>query len=401
MIAVTIEDVLNEKLLDGCIKQVISKKRMPGVDNIDAEKFPAWWSENKEAILTSIRNGSYTPNNALLVMVNKKGSKKKRRLEIPCLIDKIIEMAIHKALSPEFEKQFSKTSYGFITERGTFPALYKCLELLNSGKQYIVDLDISGFFDNVSHAPIIERLNKELNDSVLRKLIIKYMRTRVVTRSGAIYDKRRGVSQGSPLSPLLANIALDQLDKELDWKNINYVRYADDIAIFCDSQKAALDILVFVGRYLKEKLHLYLNKEKTKVVNPEELRFLGYSFCKVHGRYVLSVDSNNSQKMMQGIEKQLNRRGNLTYLDRINRLSGFNRGWLNYYKLAQENDLFKLIKLADKTETSMLRDMSAKNKDIVRCLYDSKQFVSMEEWYNTILSRKAALPYIFLPKRGY
>ena len=387
MINVTIEDVLDEKKIDECIRRVVSKKRVSGVDHIDSEKFPDWWTENKKSILDAVRNGSYIPNDALLILINKSGSNKKRRIEIPCMIDKIIETSIHKTLSPEFEKNFSENSFGFISGRGTYPALYKCLEFLNSGKQHILDLDISGFFDNVSHAAIKERLDEELNDDILKDLITKYMRTRVTTSNGSVYTKRKGVSQGSPLSPLLANVALDRLDKELDWRNAKYVRYADDIAIFCDCKKDAIDTLIFVSSFLKDRLHLYLNKEKTRVVNPEEFRFLGYSFRKADGRYVFSVDANSAKKMVSRIEKHLSYRGKKPYSDRINRLGGFNRGWLNYYKLAQENDLFKLIKLADKTEISMLREMSAQNTDTIKYLYDSKQFVSMEEWYNTLLSR--------------
>ena len=387
MINVTIDDVLAKNMIDECARLVSSKHRMPGVDNIDSEKFPAWWIENKEQILESIRNGSYIPHAAFLVMISKNASSKKRRLEIPCMVDKVIETAIHKTLSPEFDKTFSVNSYGFISGRGTSPALYKCLEFLNGGKQYILDLDIASFFDNVSHEPIKKRLGEELCDEILKELIIKYMRTRVVTRNGAVYAKRKGVSQGSPLSPLLANIALDRLDKELDWRNIKYVRYADDIAIFCDCKKEAIDTLIFVNSYLSNELHLYLNKEKTKVVKPEEFKFLGYSFTKMNGKYVFAVDNENVEKVKVKIEKHLNCKRKQTDIDRINRIGAFNRGWLNYYMLAEENSLFRLIKCADRTELNILREMVVNNTELVKCLYDSKQFVSMEEWYNTILSR--------------
>lgn len=386
MISITLDDVLEESLIQESVDRVSSKKRMPGVDNISAEVFQMWWNRNKDIVIKDILDGKYKPRDALKIMINKSGSNKKRILEVPCMVDKMIETAIHKVLSSEFNKLFSDNSFGFIEGRGTKPALYKCLEYMNSGERYIIDMDICSCFDNISHFVIKERLNEEIEDKRLVDLIMKYVRTRVRTRKGNIYVKRKGISQGSPLSPLLANIALDYLDKVLEMNGINFVRYADDIVIFCKTHNQAIARLLYVERVLDENLNLKINNEKTNIVKPDQLIYLGYAFRKVDRKYELAVNDEIALKAAKHIDRNMRKHAK-NRLDRIDRLGSFNRGWVNYYIHSDERSLFKVIKFIDNEEYKKIAEECRKSNMNMILLYDSKHFVSMQEWYLVQKSR--------------
>lgn len=332
-----LEMILSAQNLNRAYKQVKSNKGSGGIDELGVDDLLPYLLDHKEELLQSIAQGTYRPNPVRRVEIPKEGGKK-RQLGIPTVVDRVIQQAIAQILSPIYEPLFSKFSYGFRPKRSAHDALKQCQEYINSGYKYTVDMDLEKYFDTVSHIKLIEVLFRTITDGRVISLIHKYMNAGVIEK-GQFVETRIGVPQGGPLSPLLSNIMLNELDKELDSRSHKYVRYADDCMILCKSKRAAQRTLTHIIPFIEEKLYLKVNKEKTVVAHVKDVKFLGHGFYINKGRGLLRVHPKSIAKMKETI-KSLTSRSNGWGNDRRKvSLRQYITGWVNYFKLADMKNL--------------------------------------------------------------
>ena len=271
-----LEYILTPDNLHRAYKQVKANEGSGGIDRMEIEQLLPYLRAHKEEITESLLGGSYRPNPVRRVEIPKEGGKT-RQLGIPTVVDRVIQQSISQVLSLVYEPKFSETSYGFRPRRSAHQALRKAQEIINSGYKYCVDLDLEKFFDTVSHSKLIQLLGETIKDGRVISLIHKYLNAGVMV--GHKYeDTTEGVPQGGPLSPILSNIMLTELDRELEKRGLPFVRYADDCVIFCKSPRAAERVCESISKFIEGKLFLKVNREKTHVGSVHGQKFLGYSF---------------------------------------------------------------------------------------------------------------------------
>ncbi|MCS2930573.1 group II intron reverse transcriptase/maturase [Bacteroides ovatus] len=327
------ELILSPSNLNKAYKAVSSNKGCGGIDKMSCEQLFPWLLANKDDLISSLQNGTYRPNPVRRVEIPKDNGKK-RLLGIPTVVDRLVQQAIHQVLTPIYERQFSMASYGFRPKRGCHDALRRAQKIVNDGYRYVVDLDLERFFDTVSHSKLIEILSRTIKDGRVVSLIHRYLRSGVMNR-GLFEASTEGTPQGGPLSPLLSNIMLNELDKELERRGHLFVRYADDAMIFCKSKRAVQRVKESITRFIEGQLFLKVNREKTVVSYVQGVKFLGYSFYVMKGKCLLTVHPQSKSKMKFNL-KELTRRSNgWGYECRKQRLKEYIRGWLGYYHLAQ------------------------------------------------------------------
>lgn len=257
-----LDEILNQENLNKAYKKVVSNKGVAGVDGITVGEVAEYIKEHKEEIIEKIRNRMYKPQPVKRVQIPKENGKI-RNLGIPTVIDRIIQQAMVQVLSPIFEKQFNDNSYGFRIGRSCEQAVIKALEYLNDGYEWIVDIDLEKFFDTVNHDRLITIIRRTIKDGEVISLIRKYLSAGVMDK-GVKKATEIGTPQGGNLSPLLSNIMLNELDKELEARGLNFVRYADDCIILVKSEKAANRVLNSITKFIEKKLGLKVNAEKAK-----------------------------------------------------------------------------------------------------------------------------------------
>ena len=295
-----LEMMLSPTNLNRAYKKVKSNKGSGGVDGLSVEDLLLYLLEHKESIVNSIIQGTYRPNPVRRVEIPK-GPKKTRPLGIPTVVDRVIQQSIAQILSPIYEPQFSPYSYGFRPKRSAHDALKQCQKYISEGYIYCVDMDLEKFFDKVSHSKLIEVLSRTIKDGRVISLIHKYLNAGVIEK-GVFAKTEIGVPQGGPLSPLLSNVMLNELDKELEKRGHKFVRYADDCMIFCKSERAAQRTLESIVTFIENKLFLRVNVEKTVVAHIKDVKFLGYSFCISKGKVLLRVHPKSIDKMKEKIK---------------------------------------------------------------------------------------------------
>lgn len=273
-----INEIISYQNILEAIKQVKSNKGAPGVDKMAVDEIESYIKEHYEEIKEQILSKKYKPQPVRRVYIPKANGKK-RPLGIPTVIDRVIQQAIAQVLSPIYENYFSDSSYGFRPNRDCHKAMDKALEYINEGYTFIIDVDIEKYFDTVNHDKLISILREHMNDSTTLHLIRSFLKAGVM-ENGLVSPNTEGVPQGGPLSPLLSNIYLDKLDKELEYRGLRFVRYADDFNIFVKSKDSAKRVKESVSSWLERKLFLKVNSEKTKIVRPSESEFLGFGFWK-------------------------------------------------------------------------------------------------------------------------
>ena len=338
-----LEEILQNDNLNKAYKKVKSNKGSGGVDGMDVEELLTYLQKHGRRLNQQILDGKYRPNPVRRVEIPKEEKGKFRRLGIPTVVDRVYQQAIAQVLSPIFEKQFSKNSFGFRPKRGAHNALKQCQENANDGYVFVVDMDLEKFFDNVCQSKLIEVLSRTIKDGRVISLIHKYMNAGVV--SNGLFEKTDiGVPQGGPLSPLLSNIMLNELDKELERRGHRFVRYADDLMIFCKSKKSAERTLNNILPYIEGKLFLKVNREKTCVAHISKVKYLGYTFYS-HKGIRFRVHSKSVEKMKNKLRELTDRNNAWSNEYRIQKLQQFVKGWINYFKLA---DMKKLMKEMDK-----------------------------------------------------
>lgn len=338
-----LEQILSPSNLNRAYKRVRSNKGKGGVDKMEVDALKAYLVENRDELLQSIRDGKYRPKPVRRVEIPKENGRK-RLLGLPTVVDKVIQQAITQVLSPIYEKQFSAHSYGFRPGRNAHQALEKCRDYISDGYIYAVDMDLQQFFDTVNHSKLVEILSRTIKDGRVISLIHKYLRAGVII-GNKFEETELGVPQGGPLSPLMSNVMLNELDKELQRRGHCFVRYADDLMIVCKSKRSAERTLRNIIPFIEDKLFLKVNKEKTNVSNISKTKFLGYTFYRNKGRGRLRVHPSSIQKMKRRIKLLTSRSNGWGEARRKEALNQFIRGWVNYFKLADMKSLMQKVDL--------------------------------------------------------
>ncbi len=328
-----LEIILSPLNLNKAYKAVVRNNGNGGIDKMSCEQLLPWLKSNKDELIGSLRSGTYRPTPVRRVEIPKDNGKK-RLLGIPTVVDRLVQQAINQILTPIYERQFSETSYGFRRKRGCYDALRSAQNTVGEGYKYVVDLDLERFFDTVSHSKLIEILSRTIKDGRVISLVHKYLISGVINR-GLFEMSTEGTPQGGPLSPLLSNIMLNELDKELERRGLPFVRYADDVMIFCKSSRAALRVKESITRFIEGKLFLKVNREKTVVSYVRGVKFLGYSLYMVKGQCLLTVHPKSKNKMKSKLKELTSRSNGWGYELRKQKLTDYIRGWIAYFHLAQ------------------------------------------------------------------
>ena len=328
-----LEQILSPTNMNQAYKRVKSNKGSGGIDKMEVESLVDYLVTNKEELIQSILGGSYRPNPVRRVEIPKENGKI-RMLGIPTVIDRVVQQAIAQILSPIYEGQFSNNSYGFRPKRSAHQALNKCKDHITDGNKYAVDMDLEKFFDTVNQSKLIEVLSRTVQDGRVISLIHKYLNAGVVVRN-KVEETKVGVPQGGPLSPLLSNIMLNELDRELEKRGHRFVRYADDMVILCKSERSAKRTLTNIIPYIEEKLFLKVNREKTVVAYISKIKFLGYSFYRNGKEGRLRIHPKSIAKMKERIKALTSRSNGWGDARRKEALKQYITGWVNYFKLAE------------------------------------------------------------------
>jgi RNA-directed DNA polymerase len=335
-----LEQILSPSNLNQAFKRVRSNKGSGGIDEMEVESLKDHLVNNKDQLIQSILDGKYRPNPVRRVEIPKE--KGTRKLGIPSVVDRVIQQAIAQILSPIYENQFSENSYGYRPGRNAHQALNKCRSYITEGYHHAVDMDLEKFFDTVNQSKLIEVLSRTVKDGRVISLIHKYLNAGVVVRN-KFEETEMGVPQGSPLSPVLSNIMLNELDKELERRGHGFVRYADDMVIFCKSKRSAERTLANIVPYIENKLFLKVNREKTTTAYVSGIKFLGYSFYVIKGEGRLRVHPKSIAKMKKQIKMLTSRSNGWGYTRRKKALRQYITGWVNYFKLADMKELLVRI----------------------------------------------------------
>jgi RNA-directed DNA polymerase len=337
-----LEHILSPSNLNAAYKQVKRNKGAGGVDKMEVEFLKDYLVTNKDMLSKSILRGKYLPNPVRRVCIPKENGKQ-RQLGIPTVVDRVIQQSIAQKLTSIYERQFSDSSYGFRPKRSAHGALRKCQDYITQGYIYAVDIDLERFFDTVNHSKLIEVLSRTIKDGRVVSLIHKYLNAGVMNED-RYEETLEGVPQGGPLSPLLGNILLNELDWELEKRGHKFVRYADDMVILCKSQRSAERTMKSIVSYIEKKLFLKVNRDKSQVSIVRSIKFLGYSFYRYKGEGRLRIHPKSVERMKARI-KQLTSRSNGWGNERRKEALGyFIKGWVQYFKLA---DMRKLLERTD------------------------------------------------------
>ena len=335
------EQIIDLPNLRAAYNQVVRNKGKGGVDGMEVKELFSWCQSHIEDLRHSLMDGTYVPNPVRRVEIPKDNGKK-RLLGIPTVIDRMVQQAISQVLSRIYEPQFSRTSYGFRPKRGAHDALREARKNVTEGYKHAVGIDLERFFDTVNQSKLIEVLSRTIKDGRVVSLIHKYLRSGVMVH-GILQPTEEGTPQGGPLSPLLSNIMLNELDKELERRGLRFVRYADDSIIFCKSKRAAHRVSKSVTAFIEKHLYLKVNREKTEVGSIIGMKYLGYSFRIMRGECRLTVHSKTYAKLKQKLKVATHRSNGMGYQCRKDKMHQIIRGWITYFQLADMQNRLKEI----------------------------------------------------------
>lgn len=370
------EQILHPDNLNKAYKRVKSNKGAGGVDGMSVDELLTFLKDNKKQLIQKLMEGKYKPKPARRVEIPKETKGEFRKLGVPTVVDRVFQQAITQLLSPIYEEQFSGNSYGFRPKRGTHDALKQCQQNVNDGYVYVVDMDLEKFFDTVCQSKLIELLSRTIEDGRLISLIHKYLNAGIISK-GMFEKTDVGMPQGGPLSPLLSNIMLNELDKELKRRGHRFVRYADDCMIFCKSRKSAVRSLNNIVPYIEGKLFLKVNREKTKVSHISKVKYLGYSFYRYKGKCRLKAHYKSAAKMKAKLKELTSRNNGWGNEYRAMKLTQFIRGWVNYFAMA---DMKTLLITTDEWLRRRLRAIYWKQWKKVKTRYRMINKFGMPKW---------------------
>lgn len=336
-----LEKILNRRNIERALKAVERNKGAGGVDGLQSDELRPFLNSHLRDLLGEILQGKYEPSPVQKVEIPKPTGGT-RMLGIPTVMDRMIQQAIHQQLSPIYESEFSEYSFGFRKGKNAHQAVKTAQGYLNTGYTWIIELDLEKFFDKVNHQKLMNLLSVKVKDSQTLALIRSYLRSGIM-EGGLTSVRTEGTPQGSPLSPLLSNIMLHELDRELSKRGHRFVRFADDCSIYVKSERAAQRVLQNITRYIEEELHLKVNRQKTKISQPRESYLLGFSFYQNNERYHVRIHSLPVRRVKAKC-KHLTRSSDPTPEHvKLDKLADVIRGWVNYFALANGKHLMQTL----------------------------------------------------------
>jgi len=325
-----LEEICAEGTLRKAFKLVKRNKGAPGIDGITIEEFEQKLTEELLQLKQEVLTWKYKPTPVKRVEIPKADGKGVRELGIPIIKDRVLHMAIKMVLEPILDPDFSNSSYGFRPGRNQQQAVKAAQEYVRTGKEFVVDIDLSKFFDRINHDRLIHRLSTKIEDKRVLRVIGLILRSGVMA-AGVVHIQDQGSVQGSPLSPLLSNLVLDELDKELEERNLEFCRFADDCNIFVKSERAAVRVMASIKKYIETKLKLKVNEEKSKVAKAERVKFLGMTVVK--GFIAISKKALN--KAMETVKTLIPRGSSKPIEKAIEQINIWYKGWASYFKMTQ------------------------------------------------------------------
>ena len=371
-----LELILRKDNLNKAYKQVKRNKGKGGIDGMQVDELLPFLRENQRSLIQKIREGKYKPNPVRRVEIPKETKGEYRQLGIPTVVDRVIQQAIAQELTPIYEEQFSENSFGFRPGRGAHDALRQCQKNVDEGYVYVIDMDLEKFFDTVSQSKLIEVLSRTIKDGRVISLIHKYLNAGVI--ADGIFERTEvGMPQGGPLSPLLSNVMLNELDKELERRGHRFVRYADDCMILCKSKKSAERTLRNIIPFIEGKLFLKVNRKKTEVAHISKVKYLGYTFYRYKGKCRLRVHAKSVVKMKNKIRELTDRNKGISNKKREKEYQEYVRGWVQYYRLA---DMKGLLKRTDEWARRRIRAVYWKQWKKIKTRYRMLKALGMEHW---------------------
>lgn len=369
--------VLTRENLNIALKRVMANNGAPGIDNVTCREFRehliANWQEIKQRLLC----GTYQPQPVKRVEIPKPDGGI-RSLEIPILVDRLIQQAIAQILTPIYERKFSDSSYGFRPGRNAHQAVRRAREYIEAGYKWVVDIDLEKFFDRVNHDVLMSLLSKEINDQAVLRLIRKFLESGVMI-NGVVTATEVGTPQGGPLSPLLSNIMLDVLDDELEKRGHKFCRYADDCNIYVRSERAGKRVIKSVRKFIENRLRLRINAEKSAVANPADCKFLGFtSYTKTDGTIGIKLSVKSRMRLKTRLKEMTARSNGDSITERIKRLNRYLMGWLNYYMPA---DIKTMLNDTLKWLRRRIRMCLWKSWKNIKCRYDNLRKLGLNDDY--------------------
>jgi len=328
-----LEEILDIRNVQKAFKQVTANKGAGGIDGMQTDELRDYLNTNWQTLRTDILQGNYKPQAVRKVEISKPQGGT-RMLGIPTVIDRLLQQAVAQWLSLKYEEQFSDYSYGFRPGRNAHQAVLQAQTYLNEGYEYVIELDLEKFFDKVNHDRLMSTLAKQLTDKRTLKLIRSYL-TSGIMEGGVVSPRTEGTPQGSPLSPLLSNIVLDELDRELTGRCHRYVRYADDCSIYVRSEKSAQRVMETITAYIETKLKLKVNRTKSKVSRPNESTLLGFSFYHQNEKWEIRIASKSIDRIKTKMKERTKRKDPSAAKDKIKKMEAVIRGWVNYFCIAK------------------------------------------------------------------
>ena len=333
------EQVWGRQNLLTALERVERNGGAPGIDGMTVEELRPYLRERWLEIREALDQQSYQPSPVRRVEIPKPDGGV-RQLGIPTVMDRFLQQAMAQALTPLFEALFSPASYGFRPRRSAHQAIKQAQEYIQAGYEWVVDLDLEKFFDRVNHDMLMARVARVVKDKRMLKLIRAYLNSGVMV-NGVVMDTEEGTPQGGPLSPLLSNIMLDDLDKELEKRGHKFVRYADDCNIYVKTRRAGERVMASVKRFLEKKLKLKVNPKKSKVDRATGVKFLGFSFYKRKGEVLIRVAARSLERFREKLRRLTKRTRSGKLEEVIQEINQYTMGWIGYYRQANTPSVFE------------------------------------------------------------
>lgn len=342
----TIEKILEAGNLTKACREVVKNKGAGGIDKMPVRKLKAYLDTHRDYLCNAVRSGEYLPQPIRGKQIPK-GNKKMRLLGIPTAIDRMLQQAVLRVVMPQYETEFSEDSHGFRPNRNTHQAVSKALNYINSGFQNIVEIDLKAFFDEVDHVLLLQLIHRRVKCKPTMRLLKRWLRAPIEIE-GELVKRSKGVPQGSPISPFLSNVMLNELDKEMERLGLKFVRYADDFSIYCRTKSEALRANKLVVKFLSNKLKLPINTDKSGIHRPVHLQVLGFGFVPTYrkgekGKYQLVVTAKKLKSFKEKLKELTRKTTPMSFNERIDKINSTLRGWMQYFRYASIQQ--KLIKL--------------------------------------------------------